>query len=254
MKDIIVLEWSYTPPDYFEQPLHIVRDRYEIIIDSGKVEARINPEYYDKDHNLREELHDALIDRFLGVQILSHKPFELSKSSMYRLHPNGGRDVTLFPEPIVVRVSVGPADILVKDKNGNILSDTRRERIEKKAELADLAEKHRSANPVLEAMLKSYNASVNDPNNELVHLYEIRETLSKKFGGETVTREALGISRNEWSRLGQLANKEPLKQGRHRGKDVGQLRDATEGELKEARTIARALIEAYLKYLDRQSQ
>ena len=103
-------------------------------------------------------------------------------------------------------------------------------------------------------MLKSYNASVNDPNNELVHLYEIRETLSKKFGGETVTREALGISRNEWSRLGQLANKEPLKQGRHRGKDVGQLRDATEGELKEARTIARALIEAYLKYLDRQSQ
>ena len=106
MKDIIVLEWSYTPPDYFEQPLHIVRDRYEIIIDSGKVEARINPEYYDKDHNLREELHDALIDRFLGVQILSHKPFELSKSSMYRLHPNGRRDVTLFPEPCVLRVSV----------------------------------------------------------------------------------------------------------------------------------------------------
>jgi hypothetical protein len=35
-----------------------------------------------------------------------------------------------------------------------------------------------------------------------------------------------------------------LKQGRHRGKKVGNLRDATEGELNEARSIARFVVES----------
>jgi hypothetical protein len=172
---------------------------------------------------------------------------------MYRLHPNGKRTVTIAPESCVVKVSVGPVDIIVKDKDGNVVGDTRRERIKKKKKLADLAEKHRPGNPVVEAILNSYKTAVNDPNNELVHLYEIREALSKNFGGDAATRSALGISGNAWSRLGQLANKRPLQQGRHRGKNVSALRDATEGELKEARLIARTLIENYLEYLERQS-
>ena len=88
-----------------------------------------------------------------------------------------------------------------------------------------------------------------DPNNELVHLYEIREALSTKFAGENAARSALGISSSQWARLGQLCNNEPLWQGRHRGKTGGALRDATEGELTEARGIARAMIEAYLQHL-----
>ena len=99
-------------------------------------------------------------------------------------------------------------------------------------------------------MLKSYGDAVNDPGNELVHLYQIRDSIAKQFGGESRARNVLGISQRQWSRLGKLANDEPLKQGRHRGKNPGALRDATEEELREARSIARELVEAYLNHLE----
>lgn len=253
MNKIIVLEWTYTPPDYFEEPIHIVCNQYEMTIDNGKAEARIKPEYYDKDHKMRDVLHSFLNDRFLGVQILNHKPFGLSKPSMYRLYPDGRKDITIFAESGIFITSIGTVDIVITDKNGNVVADSKKERIAKKKKLAELATKFRSENKVVEAVLTSYNAAVKDPNNELVHLYEIREALSKEFGGWKAVCKKLNISHFEWKRFGQLANDEPLKQGRHRGKSLGALRDATESELQEVRDIARRLIENYLEYLDNSS-
>ena len=91
---------------------------------------------------------------------------------------------------------------------------------------------------------------MNDANNELVHLYEIRDALSRRFGGESPACQVLHISSTDWSRLGQLANSEPLRQGRHRGKNLGILRNATDAELTEARNIGRQFVEAYLEFLD----
>jgi hypothetical protein len=248
--DIVVLEWTFSPSDYFEDLVHIKRDDYEMVIDSGKVEAKIKPDVYQKNAKMREDLHRALNDRFLGVQLLTHKSYQLSKASMYRLHPDGRKDVTLFVESCEIVSLVGGVDLIVRDKNGNVVSDSKKDRIKKKKELAELVEKYRKKDATLSSLLKSYQMSVNDPNNELVHLYEIRDALSKKFGGESAARDALNISSTQWSRFGQLANNEPLKQGRHRGK-FESLRDATEAELMEARNFARHLVESYLMYLKR---
>src|SRR3989304_8109747 len=89
MEDVVVLEWKFPPPDHFEEPIHIKCDDYIMTIASGTVEARIRPEIYDKDQSMRDRLHTTLKDRFLGVQLVSHKPYDLSKASMYRLHPDG---------------------------------------------------------------------------------------------------------------------------------------------------------------------
>jgi len=250
MNNIVVLEWKFSPPDYFEEVIHIDRETYSIIIENGRIEARIDPTAYDQEHKIRDELHEALNDRFLGVQLFTHKQYELSKASMYRLYPDGRKDVTVFPEPIVMKMTINLTDIIVENKEGNIVADTRRDRIEKKKELAELAEKYRSKDQVVESILESYKSAVTDPENELVHLFEIRDALSSKFASEGATRATLSISKSDWSRLGNLANNEPLWQGRHRGKKVGKLRDATESELKEARGIARNMIEAYLQYLE----
>jgi len=250
MEDIVVLEWKFSPPDYFEEPIHIKVDDYVMAISNGTVEARIRPETYDKDQNLRDRLHSSLNDLFLGVQLLSHKPYDLSKASMYRLHPDGRKDITIFLEPIVAGVSVGELDFIVKDKDGNVISDSRHERIQKKQKLAKLAEKYCRKDPVVASVLRSYNEAVNDPDNELVHLYEIRDAIAKYFGGESAARSTLGIKKKEWSRLRKLANDESLRQGRHRGKNLGALRGATEGELGEARSIARNIVVAYLDYLE----
>lgn len=253
MQDVVVLEWTFSPRDFFEQPIHIVREDHEMTIDNGRVEARMHPDIYDRRPEVRDELREALNARFLAVQLLSHTPYELSKASMYRLHPDGRKDVTVFAESCLMTVSAGTADFVVKDRDGNVIRDSRKERLERKKRLADLVGTFRSRDLLLGYLLTSYDRAVRDPQNELVHLYEIRDALSQRFGGESEAVTALGISATQWSRLGQLANDEPLSQGRHRGKSVGVLRDATEAELKEARSIALRLVEGYLHYLEQKS-
>jgi hypothetical protein len=135
------------------------------------------------------------------------------------------------------------------DAEGNTIWDSRKERLDGRRSLASLLSEHRLIDPVADVVSRSYNAAVENPANELVHLYEIREAISKKLGGKCATISALGLTKTEWSRFGVLTNFEPLRQGRHRGKNADNLRDASEAELGEARAFARKMIEAYLRSL-----
>ncbi len=247
----VILEWEYNPSDFFEAPFLIENDNYKIEINNGHIKATVSPEFYDSKRDTRLEIHEEVNAFFLGAQTLSFKPFNLSKPSMYRLHPNGRRDITLFPDPIVVRVTVGNSvDLIIKDKDGHIIGDTKAERIAIKRHFARLAAKYKKADKIVQSILNSYKNAINDPSNEFIHLYEIRESLCRKFGNEKGLRDALRISKNKIKHLRELANTEPLFQGRHRGKHPGQLRDATNVEKSEAREIARQLIHSYLEYVD----
>jgi len=247
MAVIYVLEWSFTPSNYFEEEVSLTCGHGTFRVASGSVELRVPLDMYPSDHSLRMELHAELDACFLAAQVLSHKPYTLSKPSVSKLHADGGRDAFVFPEPMVVRVTCGRVDIVLTDGAGNVKSDTKRERIGKRTELAQSASRQIS-DPLANTLLRSYSSAVNDPGNELVHLYEVREALSQYFGGESAAKSAIGILSAQWSRLGQLANNEPVTQGRHRGKQLGQLRDATSEEFSEARQIARSMIEGYLAY------
>lgn len=250
MNKIIIFEWTYTPADYFEAPIHIKQDTYEMTIKDGKVEARLKQTNREEESQMRQKLHESLNNRFLGVQLLTHKPFELSTPVKYHLRLDGKRDVFIQLKPATLTFTAIPVDIIVRDQIGNITKDTRQERIDKKKELACLAEKF-GEKPIVIALLNSYNNAVYDPKNELVHLYEICDTLKSTFRGKQNACAVLNISsKSEWGRLGQLANDEPLKQGRHRGQNAGNLRDATNAELEEGRKIAWKMIHAYLLYLD----
>lgn len=244
----VLLEWTFSASDYFEEPITISRDDYSLIVESGTIRATVAAATFDADPSMRTRLHESLIDRMHGIQLINHKPFELLKPNLIRVCPDGRRDIFVEPEGGKLTLTGGVVDFRVTDKDGNLLHDSKRERLDRKRNLADLVNKYRPNDVLLKTLLASYDASTRDPNNELVHLYEIRESLAARFGGETETRTGLGLSASDWSRFGQLCNSEPLRQGRHRGKSVGNLRDATEGELTEARSIARSMIEAYLNY------
>ena len=138
-------------------------------------------------------------------------------------------------ESAALAIFSGSVDIKITDADGRTIRDTKQERIDKTKDLSELVAKYKPGDRLLRAMLQSYSVSTADQNNELVHLYEIREALSLAFHGEDNARRALTIPRVQWSRLGQLCNDEPLRQGRHRGRGIGTLRDATEGELSETR-------------------
>jgi hypothetical protein len=250
MSAFYFLEWTYSPPDYFEETIQINRDEYEMTIENGKVIAKVGEVIYESNTELRNQLHEALNDRFLGVQVLTHKPYELSKASVIKIHPDGHRDLFVFVEPGVIKMTAEPADLIVRDKDGSIVGDTRRDRIEKKKTIAELAEKHRE-NPVVNSILNSYHKSVIDPDNELVHLYEIRDAMLKEFNNNKhdVSRN-LGIKVDDWDDFTTLACDAPIKQGRHRGRHAGALRDATYDELNKARDFARTLIILYFDYLE----
>jgi len=74
-------------------------------------------------------------------------------------------------------------------------------RIEKKKTIAARVETLRAKDLLLAALLQSHDKAVRDPDNELVHLYEIRDALKKRFGGESAarrTRDFLGCLDEAW--------------------------------------------------------
>jgi hypothetical protein len=249
MNTFYMLEWTYSPPDYFEAPIQISHDQYVMTIENGKVEAKVNDVIYEENPEMRNQLHEALNDRFIYKQVFNHQLFELSKPQVCKIHPDGRKDHFIFLETAEIICTGELVDLVLMDKDGNIVGDTRRNRIDREKSNAELLEKHR-ANSVLKAILHSNQTSIMDPNNELIHLYEIRDALIDEFGRESEVKMKLGISSREWRNFGRLANDAPLKQGRHRGKHVGELRDATHEELNKAREFARTLILSYLEYLE----
>lgn len=248
MPDEYLLEWTFTPPNLLEDRVEFRTGHALFVVHDGKAEAHVPVDNYPEDHSLRLELHRQLETRFRAAQVLYHRSYTLSNPTVARLHSDGRRSAWVFPEVGTATASEMRSDVTVTDAVDNTVVNTRQARIDRRNSFADDAASHVD-DAVLNSMLASYAAAVNDPQNELIHLYEIREALAKHFGGQNGATDALGISSAKWSRLGRLADRDPLAQGRHRGKDVGALRDATEEELEEARAIARKMIEAYVEHI-----
>ena len=78
-----------------------------------------------------------------------------------------------FAEPGAgqLKTSEHEADLTIAGKDKNLHGDTRRDRIEKLKGLAELVGKQHAGNVRLTSLLKSHNAAVRDPDNELVQLH-----------------------------------------------------------------------------------
>jgi hypothetical protein len=250
-EETIVLEWSYTPPHYFEGTVPTNRGLYELEIQDGRIKATFPATFYDNDPGIPEVIYRDVNDMFMGIQVVSHEPYNLSRYAIYRDYPDGRRDATIIPNTILNTSVLFPPDIQVRDADGNVVFDSKQDRIQEKLRVAELSSKYRKSNPVVASIFSSYDAAVDDPDNELVHLYEVRDALVHEFGNEKAVQSTLGITPADWSRFGRPANADPLRQGRHTGKNPGQLRDATAEELQEARRIVKQMILAYLEYLER---
>jgi hypothetical protein len=241
------IEWTYSPANFFDEPLQIRHEHCDLTIEHGKITAKVDLGYGDPRPSLCDELHAELNSRFMGVQLLSPKPFTLSRASIRNQHPSGGQN--FFVEIVdAVGIADAYAEVTLTDKDGTVISDSRVERIKRARFLADLAAKCTRSDGVAKRILQSYKSAVDDPDNLFLHLYEIRDALQTCFGCRKKAETALGITEAQWRRLGTLSSTEPLKQSRHRSQHLSGLRDATRQELDEGMALARTMIEAYLKY------
>ncbi|OKY25658.1 hypothetical protein [Thalassotalea sp. PP2-459] len=214
----IELEWNYSPLNYLEETIQLEYDGISIEIKDGKVTAKITPETFEQSPSIQKKLQDIVESRFHAVQIFNHKNYELSKPSRTDLRQDGKKHHYLQLESLTCKISVGTMDFVVKDKHGNVKSDTKRERIDKQQWYAETMEKHRKTDTTLQQLISSYQMSVKDPDNEFVHLYEIRDALVTRFTSKKNALRELNITDDQWDEIGKLANALPIKQGRHRGK------------------------------------
>lgn len=68
----VILEWDFSPPDYFEEPVEISCDNYIKKIEAGNATATIDYSVFSENPSLREDLRVSLNNRFHAAQLLSH--------------------------------------------------------------------------------------------------------------------------------------------------------------------------------------
>lgn len=247
MTEKTILEWQYEPTNYFEAPYSYSHSAYELVIKNGKVLATLTNPQEVVDPTLITAIEEKVKTILAGRQLLMHKPFTLGVRRTYQSRADGTEGVMVHIARATVSMRLMEVDVVVRDVTGQVTRDTKAERIAEYTSFLDVVAA-KGHNPVLKLLLASYSAAVNDPANELVHLYEIRDALVRYFGDGSKAQKQLGITDAEWKRLGRLANAEPFEQGRHRG-SFTQKRPAEQHELDEARTIARKWIKAFARLI-----
>lgn len=252
MKPIIYLEWSYTPMNYFEESLHEKKEGYSLEIVAGRIKAILDESDYDKKTDFFDKIQEEIENYFIAIQIVTHNKYSLSKYNLCKEYPNGRKDVTIFPEPIRLRSIIGSADFKITKADGTTVYDSKKERLDEEKLLAELLIKFKNKDRAVQKITKSYDSAVSDPANELIHLYEIRDSLNERFGSEKQAKKSLAIPMAEWKEFGKLANDEPIREGRHRGKKDS-LRKATHSELTMARNFVKKMIFEYLKLLENEA-
>jgi hypothetical protein len=239
------LEWRYEPTDFFEASYQHAEEGFDLKVDAGTAMATLTVPADPVPADLEARVRSLIENIFLVRKFQLHKDYKLEGPRIYQHSPSGRKDVSIRLVGVASEGMVGKLDVKIEDSDGNVIFDSKAKRIDEDALLLDSLLPKLPQSPTLRALFVSYSKSIDDPDDEFTHLYEIRDALSKHFGGEQAARAALGINKTDWQRLGFLTNVEPLEQGRHRGKHPHGRRRATAEELEEARKLAREWILAF---------
>lgn len=242
-QDRTELEWKYEPTDFFEAPYQYAEIDFELKIDSGRAKAMLTaPTPSDREARVRSLVKSLFLIRQLQV----HRNYTLEGPTISR-YSSGHKNVVIEVGSAVMTLTSGSVDFIIQDPAGNVVRDSKAERIADDTSLLNLLAPKLQLSATLRNLMASYSKAVADPADEFVHLYEIRDAISHYYGSEHAAHQALGISKNKWQRLGFLANVEPLEQSRHRGIHLQGHRPATSQELDEARKLVREWITAFAR-------
>lgn len=245
MTDATELEWSYEPTDFFEVSTVVPFASGKLTVEAGKATYALDVSTDPVPDDLQRQVASEVSAVFEARQVLTDRAFTLAGPTIVQYGSEGSRRATVtLTSTISARVSVR-ADLVIRDSSGEIVTDTRAERTIFETNFVRSLAPKLLQTPTLRTMIGSYRQALLNPNDELVYLYEARDAAVRHYGQEAAARSALGISREEWSMLGRLANVVPLRQGRHRGRYGADMRDATQEEIRKARNVVRKIIEGF---------
>ena len=239
------LEYEYEPVDLFEDTYSTARQDFTVSLANGVATVTLTTPSDPVPELVEEAARSAVIGLLRLRQFQDRRRFDVKEPKTVHEYSDGRRNTAIGVGVGALIVTGFPAEFIITDPAGNVVRDSRAERIAEETRRLESLGPKLARSPLLSALVESFTASIDDPENELVHLYEILDAVATAFGSQTRARDALGITKAEWSELGRLANNEPLLEGRHRGehRESG-LRGATREELSTARTIALRVIDA----------
>jgi hypothetical protein len=238
------LEWVYDPVDLFEAPYQRQDVDFDLLVDAGRAVATLHVSQDPVLPDVEERVSAAIASVFLVHQIQIRRRYHIDGPRTYQ-YVAGRTDLLIQVSSAVTVFTAGHVDRIETDAAGNIVRDSRAERIAAHRSELDFLAPKLGRSTTLRSMCESYARSITDPNNELVHLFEICDALTKHYSDKQAALNALSISQTKWQRLGILANVKPLEEGRHRGKHPTGRRAATARELQEARQLAWRWIMAF---------
>lgn len=247
----VVAKWTYTPNDYFDTEILIENENQSITIKDGVIELKLS-ESDDADVSETHSKYIGYVESFLMVGLLNkRKNYELRASTLTSTNADGSVStfVKLTPASSTIEVAL-KISYRKMDKDGNVIFDSIEEEKKKQVELLNKIQTALNKDPLVKGLFESYKNSISDPENELVHIYEIRDALQNHFRSKSKALEKLNLTTKEWSDFGTICNEKPLKEGRHRGQMKGKLRNASKEELKLAREISIKMINAFIDYLN----
>jgi len=250
-EETVEIQWVYTPADFFDEKVERNCESYSVEIEGGRATARMSAAFYRPGGDFQHALTEELRSYFRLWQLDRRRVFEIRGPSVRRIHPDGRTDITICVDGIVCVSEVGDINLRWTDASG-VVHDSRREHFAAMKGKVELKLRHAS-DPKAHRMLESHAGSIATPGEELVYLYEIWDALMERFEGGKNAQNVLNIPQEDLNTFNDITCERPLRQGRHRGRS-DTLRDATAGELDEARRIAQLMMEKYWRYLDDQQR
>jgi hypothetical protein len=243
------IAYRYEPASFFDEVTSLVIDAGSIIFDSGAATVTLST----ATDRVAREMVDAVTLSVRAAlqprQLVNRALFTLRAPSVTQVQANGSVDAMVIPGTGNAVAAGGALSVTVTAPDGTVTYDGTAARFGRGRDLVNSISVKLGRPATLNRMLESFSASIADSDNELVHLYDIRDAIGEHYGGANAARTALGIPSSDWSTLGRIANQEPVRQGRHRGQHLNGLRDASTEELACARAIAQAIIAAFASTL-----
>lgn len=250
MKSVEIFTWAFSPPDSFEQEFTVEIDGYVLHVVVGSAQVEIDTDAFEADRAVVDRIHDVLKDYLVAVELVTGFSTTLGRPERETLREDGKRVVYAEMMSLGCATSFGRPDVVERDVAGNVVRDTRQERIDGIKSLGERIAAQRQEDGTLVKLVASFRAAMRDPSDELVHLYEIADALKSRFKRHRELQDRIGIDPEAWGRFERMCNDRELRQSRHRGLATRALRDATPAELQEARSLARKMIDGYLRYLE----
>src|SRR6266436_4032359 len=124
-----LLEWQFSPADSFEARRTVSAPKWKAVIESGRIELRIEASDYPADHSLRHSLQHELDCRFKALQVLNHRKYTLTGPRAVFVDADGRKHYRTFADCGGFAAVGASVDLIARDPDGNVVRNTKQERI-----------------------------------------------------------------------------------------------------------------------------